>query len=39
MANGEIRNNENKKIFPVEGFWYKISVYYVYEPLINFYIA
>ena len=28
-----------RKVFPVEGFQYKISVYSVYEPLINFYIA
>jgi hypothetical protein len=25
-----------RKVFPVEGFRYKISVYSVYEPLINF---
>ena len=28
-----------KKVFLVEGFWYKIFVYSVYEPLINFCIA
>jgi hypothetical protein len=27
------------KVFPVEGFRYKISVYSVYEPLIDFFIA
>ena len=25
-----------RNVFLVEGFWYKISVYSVYEPLINF---
>jgi hypothetical protein len=25
-----------RKVFSVEGFRYKIFVYYVYEPLINF---
>ena len=28
-----------RKVFPVEGFRYKIFVYSVYEPLINFCIA
>ena len=27
------------KVFSVEGFWYKISVYSVYEPLIKFCFA
>jgi hypothetical protein len=36
MVNGEIRYNEYKKGFTVEGFWYKISMYSVYEKLINF---
>ena len=28
-----------RKVFSVEGFRYEISVYSVYEPLINFYIS
>ena len=28
-----------RKVFPVEGFQYKISVYYVYASLIKFYFA
>ena len=39
MANGEIQYNENKKGFPSLGFPVKISVYSVYEPLINLCIA
>ena len=35
MVNGEIQDNEYKKVFLVEGFQYKISMYYMYEPLIN----
>jgi hypothetical protein len=36
MVNGEIRYMNIRKVFPVEGFRYKISVYSVYEPLIKF---
>ena len=39
MVNGEIQYNEYKKGFMVEGFRYKIYVYSVYEPLINFCLA
>ena len=35
MVNGEIRDMNIRKVFPVEGFRYKISVYSVYEPLIK----
>ena len=37
MVKFDIMNK--RKVFPIEGFWYKIFVYFVYEPLIKFCFA